>query len=161
MKKTLIIGYGNLDRQDDGVSWHILSRIAAALGRPIPDDMDGFEISGDNPDLLFRLQLTPEMAETMSEYDRICFIDAHTGSVPEDLHIELVMPNLQTSPFTHHMTAHTCLAFCQTLYHKTPEAILVSVRGFAFGFDQSLSPATDALASQAVQAILEWMRKED
>ena len=29
---TLFIGYGNPDRQDDGVAWHVLTGIANQLG---------------------------------------------------------------------------------------------------------------------------------
>jgi hydrogenase maturation protease len=160
MNNTLILGYGNLDRQDDGVAWHILAKIALASGRKVPSDIDGFEPSGQNPDLMFCLQLTPELAETLSVYDRVCFVDAHTGSVPEDLHMEHIQPTYQSSPFTHHMTAHTCLAFCETLYHARPEAILVSVRGYYFGFDRTLSPDTEELAAQAAGYILNWISEE-
>ena len=31
MDKTLVIGYGNVDRQDDGAAWHILARLAKQL----------------------------------------------------------------------------------------------------------------------------------
>ena len=33
MNKTLLLGYGNPDREDDGVAWHVLSRVFRALGR--------------------------------------------------------------------------------------------------------------------------------
>ena len=32
MKKSLIIGYGNPDREDDGVAWHILRALTVKLG---------------------------------------------------------------------------------------------------------------------------------
>ncbi len=160
-KRTLILGYGNADRQDDGVAWHIFAGIARRLGRPAPSSPDEpLSPIGESPQLWFTLQLTPEMAETIAEYDRICFVDAHTGSVPQDLHIIPLSAQYQNSPFTHHMTPSTCLAFAETLYGNAPRAILVSVRGYRFGFQRSLSPKTEALAEQAIQAILDWLEQE-
>ena len=41
MKKVLILGYGNLDREDDGVAWHVLQGVAETLGRPALDAETG------------------------------------------------------------------------------------------------------------------------
>jgi len=159
---TLILGFGNADRQDDGVAWHILNRLAVRLERPISDSPDeGFQLSGNSPELLFTLQLIPEMAEMIGQFDRVCFVDAHTGSVPQDVKITPVREEFQSSPFTHHMTPATLLALAGTLYGKHPEALLVSVRGYAFEFDRSLSERTDELASQAVEAIWNWLSSKE
>jgi hydrogenase maturation protease len=155
MQPTLIIGYGNLDREDDGVAWHILAEIARRLGRPVSED--GFFPAGENPDLWFALQLTPEMAETVAQYDRVVFVDAHTGAVAEELHFERLSAGFQASPFTHHLTPQTCLSFAKTLYGREPEAVLVSVRGYEFGFATTLSPRTTALAVLATDRIFEWI----
>lgn len=160
MKKTLILGFGNLDRQDDGVSWHILCGIAQKLGRPVPESYDDcFEPGGENPDLMFSLQLMPEMAETISTYERVCFVDAHTGSVPNNVNITELKAEFQRSPLTHHLTANTLLNLVDTLYHNVPQSILVSVRGYEFGFSQSLSEPTEELAQQAVEVIWEWLNR--
>jgi hydrogenase maturation protease len=159
MKRTLLLGYGNADREDDGVAWHILNKLARLLGRePSQSPEEGFDLSGENPELLFTLQLTPEMSETIAEYERVCFIDAHTGSVPVDLHLQEVHSQFQNSPFTHHLTPETCLSFCEHLYRRKPEAVLVSVRGYEFGFRRSLSPKTEALAESAAEQIWKWLQ---
>lgn len=162
---TLLLGYGNADRQDDGVSWHVLNGLAGRLGRPAsvsPDE--GFsafrlpsEEGSSETELLFVLQLTPEMAEIISEFDRVCFVDAHTGNVPGEVNLSRVEPEFQASPFTHHLTPQSCLALCTALYGKQPEAILVSVRGYEFGFDRSLSPQTAQHAEAAVNEIWAWL----
>lgn len=162
MISTLILGFGNADRQDDGVAWHILNRLAIRLGWPAslsPDE--GFQLSGNFPDLLFTLQLTPEMAETIGQYDRVCFVDAHTGNVPEEVNVAPVREEFKSSPFTHHMTPATLLALAGTLYGKHPEALLVSVRGYAFEFERSLSKKTDEIAGQAVEAIWNWLATQE
>ncbi len=38
-------------------------------------------------DFAFYLQLTPEMAEEISAYEYVCFLDAHTGAIPEPVRI--------------------------------------------------------------------------
>jgi hydrogenase maturation protease len=157
---VLLLGYGNLDREDDGVAWHVLSRLARRLGRQFPDKPEDFEfLPGEQIDFYFSLQLVPELAETISQYARVCFIDAHTGAVPEEIHQETISPQMQTSSFTHHLTAAMLLNLANTLYMKAPDATLISVRGYSFEFSQQLSPKTDQLADQAVKLILAWLEK--
>jgi len=161
MKPTLIIGYGNFDRQDDGVAWHVLAGVAKRLGRPAPASPDeDFPLSAEPPDFRFELQLTPELAEDVAQYDRVCFVDAHTGAVPNDVNVAELTAEFQSSPFTHHLTAATLLSFAETLYGARPEAILVSVRGYEFGFKRALSPRTAQLAQAAADKIVAWVRKK-
>ena len=158
MKTTLLLGYGNYDRQDDGVAWHILAQTCARLGLAVPSTPDEeFSPQGGEIDFLFTLQLTPELAETAAAYARICFIDAHTGRVPEDIHFSSIEPHFQSSPFTHHMTAETLLELTDHLYAGHPQAMLLSVRGYEFGFSQHLSIPTAHLADQAVEQLLTWL----
>jgi len=162
MDKVLIFGYGNFDRQDDGVAWHVLAAVARRLGREVPASPDEeFPLTGDSPDFMFELQLTPELAETVAQYDRVCFVDAHTGAVPNEVNVEELTTEFQSSPFTHHMTASTLLSFAATLYDARPPAILVSVRGYEFGFERALSECTASLAEEAADGIVDWLKNED
>jgi hydrogenase maturation protease len=157
---VLIVGYGNLDREDDGVDRHILTHLAARLGKPFAAAPEDYEFNpGQDVDFFFTLQLFPELAETLSRYARVCFVDAHTGAVAEDVHLELLSAQMQSSPFTHHLTAATLLSLTTALYPHTPLALLASVRGFNFGFAQQLSPATAHFADQAVEQIMNWLEK--
>ncbi len=157
-KRTLILGYGNPDRQDDGVAMHILAGLARALDLPFDPALTEVIDPAAPIALLFALQLMPEHAETAAAYERICFVDAHTGSVPADLNIQAVAPVYTTSPLTHHMTPAACLSIVATLSGQAPAAILVSVRGYAFQFTPELSAPTQALADEAVTRILAWLQ---
>ncbi len=158
MSRTLIIGYGNFDRQDDGVAWHVLAGVARRLGCAAPASPDeDFPLSAESPDFRFELQLTPELAEEVAQYDRVCFVDAHTGAVPNEVNVETLSGEFQSSPFTHHLTASTLLSFAETLYGAQPEAILVSVRGYEFGFERALSKRTASLAEEAADRIAAWV----
>jgi hydrogenase maturation protease len=154
--RTLIFGYGNLDRQDDGVAWHVLKKLKSLLQETSPDEIDEFFDSFSDPSIVFQLQLTPELAEEISRFDRVCFVDAHTGAVPNDVNIEPVKASFQHSPLTHHLTANSLLSIIQTIYKKEPEAIMVSVRGYEFGFSQLLSEKTALLAENAAEMIYNW-----
>ena len=161
MSKILIIGYGNPDREDDGVAWHILERLAERLGRPDPAQAaESLEGADGAPDLLCRLQLDPDLAEIVADYDRICFVDAHTGAYAEDVRFEEIAGGFQASPFTHHMTPETVLALAATLHRRAPQGAVVSVRGYQFGFAHALSPATAQLAEAATERIMAWLSVE-
>ena len=156
--KTLIFGYGNPDREDDGVAWHVLKEVMLQQHLPEPEDPDiDIKDERNQTEYYFQFQLTPEIAYDLDRFDRVCFIDAHTGAVPEDVHFEKVHPAFQKSPFTHHLTAASLLSICETLHHKVPETILVSVRGYQFGFSRELSTATRLLCRQAADIIIDWM----
>jgi hydrogenase maturation protease len=162
MDKALIIGYGNPDRADDGAAWHILKQLAARLELPEPgQDIDSLGQREDSPDLMCTLQLVPEMAELIAEYDRVCFVDAHTAAYPDDFHSETIEGKFQTSPFTHHMTPETCLALAETLYGHAPTAVVISVRGYQFEFSPTLSSRTAKLAEAATKHLITWLIPEN
>jgi len=158
----LILGYGNPDRQDDGVAWHILRQVAERYGRPVPAEIgEDFENDTSGLDFQFVLQLTPELAETAAGYARVCFVDAHTGAIPADVQCIPIQGEFQTSPFTHHMTPQTLLVLSETLYGHRPAAVLVSVRGYEFGFSYTLSEKTAGLANDAADWIYAWIQGPD
>jgi hydrogenase maturation protease len=159
LNQTLVIGYGNPDRQDDGVAWHVLHALAVRLDLPAPDSYEDFFPPNDRLDFVFNLQLTPEMAEEIAPYERVCFVDAHTGSIARQVQLVPLEGQFQHSPFTHHLTPQSLLSMCQALYGKTPQAVLLSVRGYQFEFERQLSAETAALVPEALELILEWMEK--
>lgn len=157
MKKLLLIGYGNPDREDDGVAWHILHRLTTRLGLVSPESYEDEFPEFASIDFAFYLQLTPEMAEEITFYDYVCFIDAHTGSIPEPVRLINMESEFQRSPFTHHLTPQSLLSLCETIYAKKPEAVLLSVLGYRFLFSRQLSEETAGLVPQAVELIWDWM----
>lgn len=162
MKKTLIIGYGNPDRQDDGAAWHTLYRLAARLERPLPDGPEeGFLPEDLNPDLWFALQLVPEMAETFALYERILFIDAHTGHVPQEILLQPVFEAASPSSLTHVLSPAACMALTWSIYFRRPQALLLTMRGYSFQFTRDLTPATSKLVDQAVDMTWEWLGAEE
>ena len=157
MKKLLILGYGNPDREDDGVAWHILRALTLRLGLAAPESYEDEFPEFPVIDFAFYLQLTPEMAEEVTEYKYVCFIDAHTGNIPETVRLIAVESEFQNSPFTHHLTPQSLISMCETIYGKKPDAALLSVLGHRFLFSRELSHETAELVPQAVELIWEWL----
>jgi len=157
LKKLLLLGYGNPDREDDGVAWHILHAITLKLGLAAPESYEDEFPEYEQIDFAFHLQITPEMAEDISAYEYVCFIDAHTGNIPEPVRLIEVESEFQNSPFTHHLTPQSLMSMCETLYGKKPDAGLLSVLGHRFLFTRQLSEETSQLVPQAVESIWNWM----
>jgi len=157
MKKILLLGFGNPDREDDGVAWHILRALTVKMGLSAPDSYEDDFPEGLQVDFAFYLQLTPEMAEDIAQYEYICFADAHTGNIPEEVRLIEVESDFQKSPFTHHLTAQSLISICETLYKTKPNSALLSVRGYQFLFSRTLSERTAALVPEAVEIVWAWM----
>ena len=155
--RTLLIGYGNPDREDDGVAWHILRALTIKMGLPAPASYEDEFPQNAKVDFAFYLQLTPEMAEEISAYEYVCFLDAHTGAIPEPVRLIDVESDFQRSPFTHHLTPQSLVSICETLYKRKPDAALLSVRGYQFLFSRQLSEETFALVPEAVDLIWKWL----
>jgi hydrogenase maturation protease len=157
LKDTLLLGYGNPDREDDGVAWHILRALATKLGLEAPESYEQDFPQSADIDFIFQLQLTPELAEEIYTYKHVCFFDAHTGNIPEEVRLIDVQSDFQRSPLTHHLTPQSLMAICKTLYGNTPAAALISVHGYQFRFSRSLSENTAALVPQAVDQTWNWL----
>jgi hydrogenase maturation protease len=155
LTRTLIIGFGNVYRRDDGVGYAVLNALRERLGRPpLGTDDDGFDDLGHKVDTILLHQLVPELAETVAPYDRVVFVDAHVGHVPDPIYEEELEVCYRSATVTH--TLHPCsvLALCQELHGRTPQGILLSIRGYDYEFGEGLSDQTAALIPQAVDRVL-------
>jgi hydrogenase maturation protease len=154
MKNNLFIGYGNPDRGDDGAAYHLLIALLNDFGKNNVDLFSSDTISLDvNTDIMFNFQLLPEFSETIAQYQKVVFIDSHTGDIKENINFESIEPKYQYSPFTHHFTPSSCLAIVQSLTGKHLKAWLLSIRGFQFGFNRELSDQTREFVNQALDII--------
>jgi hydrogenase maturation protease len=136
MARTLIVGYGNPLRSDDGFGWHAAQRLSVSL----PDS---------NVEVIARQQLTPDLAETASHFPLVIFIDAARDLAPGNVRCERVASggNLRpadTSGFTHFLTPASLLAWTAELYAKLPEAYYISVGGESFAEGETISAIVQA-----------------
>lgn len=153
--RTLILGYGNVDRGDDGLGYHVVNGLAHRFGHgALEPYLDAPEAVAGNVDLVFQRQLTPEMAELLADYDLVVFVDAHTGAFAEELRVAEIVAAYQPQALTHHLSPETLLALTQTMYGHSPAGFLYSGRGYAFDFTNELSDRTRDLADQIIERIL-------
>jgi hydrogenase maturation protease len=156
MSQTLVIGYGNLDRADDGVAYYVINALRRRLGQnALAEDETGLEALGTEIDSIFLSQLSPELMEIMADYHRVIFVDAHVYENVESLYCVPVVPEYSPSAFSHHISPAVILALLKSLYQREPAGYLVSVRGYDFDFHRDLSENTEALVEAAVEYILQ------
>ena len=124
MPSTLLIGFGNVLRGDDGIGVRIAERLEE-------DDL------GAGVRSVAAHQLLPEHVEWLREVDRVVFVDAAVD-VPAG---ELIVSELATAssggsalqtpgvgPLTfHHLTPQGLLAACDALYGRAPDAVMVRI----------------------------------
>ncbi len=152
--RVLVIGYGNPSRQDDGVGLAVVNGLRAHTGQaPLEEGDDGFDDLGRALDTLFLQQLSPELAETLTEYDHVVLVDAHFGIYPELVHRAVLDPHVDAAIVSHHFKPGTLLALAGQLYGHAPTAELISVRGYAFDFTSELSPETAAGVKQVIEEL--------
>ena len=155
MNRTLVIGFGNMYRRDDGAGYAVLNAVRERLGRPLlGTEDDGFDDLGHVVDTILLHQLVPELAETVAPYTQVIFVDAHVGHVPELVYEEELDACYRSATVSH--TLHPCsvLALCQELYGRAPHGVLLSIRGYDYEFGEGLSERTAALIPQAVDRVL-------
>src|ERR1700690_3779320 len=137
--KTLVLGYGNRSRTDDGVGWFVLERLQE-LGLP-------------NVELHTSHQLDVDHAELISGFDEALFVDAAIPQSPQLIARTVVQPCFRSHAVAHYLTPGDLLELAQTLFGRAPRGILFSIRGSDFNFGTTLSPATERAARVVVRQI--------
>jgi len=141
LSTALIIGYGNPLRSDDGFGWHTGRLLAQAL-------------AGEQVEVITCHQLTPELAEVVSQCRRAVFIDADAEGRPGDIHCRSVPPQVPaSSAFTHSCTPSGLLASAEGLYGHRPQAVVITVSTQSFAFGDTLSPAVSAALPEVVDQV--------
>lgn len=160
MHRTLIIGFGSIDRGDDGVAYHVINALRQRLGQNmLGEDVTGLEELGRQTDSIFLVQLAPELLDVLAGYDHVVFVDAHVLENVDNLYCAPVFPEYAPATLTHHMNPAMILALLKALYRREPTGHLVSIRGYNFDFHRDLSPDTKALVEPAVDFILQSLNK--
>ena len=137
--KTLVLGYGNRSRNDDGVGWFVVERLQ--------------ELQLPNVELLTSHQLDVDHAELITGFDEVVFVDAAVPQSPQLITLTVVEPCFRSHAIAHYLTPGDLLALAQTLFGHAPRAVLFSIRGSDFNFGTTLSPVTERAARGVVHQI--------
>ncbi len=142
MSGTLIIGYGNPLRHDDGLGWQAIAELE---NRP---EFSNTKLHGCH-------QLTPELAESVSKADRVIFVDASRTANPGELFWEKIALAFEAPRFTHEFTPATLLKLGKELYGVSPTAFVVGIGGESFEIGEGLSAKVLERIPELVEKISE------
>jgi len=144
MAQALILACGNSLRGDDAIAL----KIAEAL-----------EIGPSWPDMrvVAAHQLTPEMAEAISQAEIVIFVDASATTPPGTVLFEPILPSRVTpDTFTHDLDPRALLTLAQTLYGSSPaHAFTLNVGAESFELREGLTESVRASIPEAVHTILD------
>lgn len=143
LMNTLLIGYGNTLRRDDG------------LGFRVAEAVETWQIPGVKA--LPCHQLTPELAADIAEADRVIFVDA---TLPQDPHSPIVVQRLlpKAGPSSlqgHHSDPKSLLSLTQALYRQQPIAYSMLLPSWDMGYGESLSPIAQVGLNQGLRLLKE------
>ncbi len=151
MRTALVIGLGNPLREDDGFGWHVIERLreSAVEGRA---------------DLLACHQLTPELAAPVAQSARVIFVDAAEGELAGEVCLARINADVgsATRPeaFSHRLDPAGLVRYAKMLYGEVPEAMILSVKGAAFGLSEDLSEPVAGAIPQVLRIVNELLTGE-
>jgi hydrogenase maturation protease len=144
---SLVVGYGNPLRGDDGIGWVIAGRLAA--------DPEFATVH-----VLQRHQLTPELALEISLADLVVLVDARSGPPAGSVAVERVDPSRASgTAWSHHLGPASLVALARELYGRAPEVHVVSVGVGSLGVGEGLSPSVEAAVEGAIDTITGLVRR--
>jgi hydrogenase maturation protease len=146
-RRTLILGWGNPGRRDDGLG----PALAAALG--------AMALPGVTVESGYQLQV--EDASEVARYERVLFVDAdRAGAAP--FRIRRLEPDRSGPGFsTHSVAPGRLLALSRDLFGSEPEAWLMGIRGYDFDeFGEGLSERAAANLAAAASFVRDALGRD-
>lgn len=137
---TLVLGYGNPLRRDDGAGPEVARRVAALA-------LPGVEVIEAH-------QLLPEHAEALSRVDRAIFVDASVEEGLDAVRVRKVEPSADPSLAPHASDPESLLALAALLFERPAEAWLVEIPASDLGIGEGLSEAAQEACELALMKII-------
>lgn len=135
---TLVVGYGNTLRGDDGVG----PRVAEAVTR--------LRLPGVRA--LTCPLLTPELADPVARVAQVIFVDAAVDA-PKTVQWRRLEPHDSSQLMAHAADPRTLLALARDVYGHVPEAWWLTIPATQLGFSEELTPAAQQGLADAVEKI--------
>jgi hydrogenase maturation protease len=135
---SLVIGYGNTLRSDDGIG----SIVAEAIGG------------------IACFQLNPELAELISCADFLVLIDACYGEKAGEIQLES-LDTRDSQPMTHQSSPAKLLQMAKEIYGSVPPTLLITITGADFNYGDKLSPQLEAILPQIIEGVQTIIQSHD
>lgn len=140
--RSLVVGYGNTLRGDDGLGPIVAERVAAAA-------------PGTRVHVLPALDIG--LAAELATATLAVFVDARADDDPEPLRVVAMRPATAGPRATHDVGIPHLLAVARDLYGHAPACYVVAPRGVRFDIGEGLTPEAETAADLAVEATLRLM----
>ncbi len=144
MTNSLVIGYGNDLRSDDGAGRVVAARVSAL-------DLPGVEVRAVS-------QLTPELALEITRFDLVIFVDASVD-VTETTTTPVRAAPTQPAAMTHYASPESLLGMTATIGPVPARVYAVSIPVSDLGLGFDLTPGTELGVEAAVSAITTILTK--
>ncbi len=148
VKGTLLIGFGNPGRRDDG------------LGPALAGAVDELGLSGLTVDADY--QLGVEDAAAVAAHNRVLLVDAAAAG-PEPFWVRRIGPAASSVSFsTHSVEPQALLTLARDLFGAEPDCYLMGIRGYEFDeFGEGLSAPARANLAEALSWVQEAARRQE
>jgi len=133
--RVLLIAIGNRLRRDDGVAHAVLERLGSA------HDLNTRAL----------LQLTPEVAAEIADYESVIFIDADTRGA--DVSIEPLRPLPWSPVLTHVSSPREVVALSRSLFGFAGQVFQCRIPVDDLSVGDGLSPRANMLVSTAAEGL--------
>ncbi len=144
----LVIGYGNTLRSDDGAGQKVAEKIAQW---ELPEVRS-----------LAVHQLTPELAEDISQADAVIFIDAVATNSENSISVQIQQLQVADNDTSlgHSCNPRSLLSVTQVLYGKVIKAYWVLIPAVNFDFGEELSSLTQRGIDLALNQVKQIIRAD-
>jgi hydrogenase maturation protease len=134
----LVLGIGNVGRQDDGLGWAFVDRLEEAA----------------HPGTLERTyQLHLEDAALLSRCERVLFVDSTKEPGVTSYALTRPHPRLEVAFTSHALTIPTVLETCRQCFGVLPDTRVLAIRGYSFDLVEGLTPSGTANLAAAFAAL--------
>jgi len=169
MIHTLVIGYGNTLRRDDGVGPMIVEwlrqirgatvreRLTQSAAKTLPNDRVSDDLTSE---FLEAHQLLPEHADPVSRASRVIFIDADVTVAPGRVKFRRIHAKMPSnSSVGHNVSPELILTLAEALYGHAPPATVIAIGVSSLDIGEGLTPLVESVARRLVKHLSYWFTR--
>lgn len=146
VEETWIIGYGNWQRQDDGIGPYVIGCL-----RPLLKNQEKIRT-------WVCTQLDLGLVDKLKTAQVIIFVDATIDTLRQGWRCEKVGAEFEEMPYlTHSVKPSILLGFLNSVYNRSPLVYSVAVQGKDFGFGEVLTQEAEQRAKRVASEIILYL----
>jgi hydrogenase maturation protease len=127
----LVIGIGNVGREDDGVGWAFVDRVEEDGRWPRATVVKAYQLALEDAHLLARMR-------------RVLFVDSTKNPDVGSHVVSTPVPRLDLTFTSHALSVPALLATTRTCFDRLPQCRMLAIRGYSWRLHVGLTPAASA-----------------